>query len=167
MMPSLDLDAASARLETYILSLQNDRVTPPGPLVRSVFDLVDDAMRNDNIAHPLPAVGIIHDDEALTINDVLGEGFSQRGTGTWVFVLMCDSPVRGQGMRGPRGAMTISGILKDALNDFPVDGEADEDNPNGGACRLSVIRRKRFAPDEADVKAVCGYSLVATHPIPD
>jgi len=158
-MIAFDLDAAAQRLEIYILSLRNTAIDPDEPLALSVFDMVDEAMGTDNKAHPMTAVGMIHHDEGCDANKVLGGGYETEGVSVWSFIILC------RAMRGPRGAMTVSGLLKDGLNNFHVDGPRDEESGTGGACPLSVIRRKRFVPQKEFVKAVCGYELIATHPV--
>lgn len=152
-----DIDAMADRLSEYVLSLRNTAVDPDEPLVLEVFDVVDNAMHSDNAPHQSPRLGLLHDGITFPVNTILSGGFSQEGTSLWRMILLCDSPERLQGMRGPRGARTITKQLIDAINGWTIDEE--------GECPLSVITMMRYMPSEEQLRDECGYYLEVSHPV--
>jgi len=157
-MKAPDIDAMEDRIVARLIGLTNEFVAPTEPLVRDVFLLDDERMENDNFVHPLPSVGVLHDDEPWKGNDVLGGGYASEGNERWFLLVMCDSPKRGQGMRGPRGARSIAGQIMDSFNGWPVDAE-------DGKCPMETRQRKRFLPREAGFMASCGYILILENPV--
>lgn len=150
-----DIDAEFTRLEAYVLSLENTRTDPPEPLINEVYELFVE--RDDNAPHQSPRLGIRHDGSTWPKNNLLGKGGnSQEGASLWRLVLLVDSPIRGNGMQGPRGAKVITKQLIDALTGFSVTD--DEASP------LSIISQIRYDPLDESVKPECGYYIEATNP---
>src|SRR5207237_7403841 len=137
--------------------LVNTTVSPDEPLVRSVFNLMDEAMSNDDTPHQLPGVGIIHNEEPWEDDIVLGAGVSKEGLERWTLVFLCDSVKRGGGLRGSRGAYNGSSLLMDGLNGWEIlDG-----------CPVEVERRRRYDArnENGDLIPIAGYVIEIKHPV--
>jgi hypothetical protein len=153
-----NLEAQELALTSRLLTIVNPALTPAEPALRSVFNLIDEAMAQDETPRRLPGVGIIHDDEPWEANTLLSGGYSQPGREHWKLVVLCEAAKRDGGIRGPRGAYTISGLVIDAVT--------------GGweiaaGCPVRVDRRHRFSPRDSsgELAPIAGYVIEISHPV--
>lgn len=156
-MSAPDLEAIETALTTRLLAIQNAFVTPTEFAVRSVFNLIDEAMSGDDTPHRLPGVGIIHHDESLDVNMLLGGLVEQEGRETWQLVVLCDSPKRDGGIRGKRGAYAVSKLIVENIDGWQViDG-----------CPIRVDRRSRYNArnEQGELLPISGYVIDISHPV--
>lgn len=156
-MQAPDLETLEAALSTQLMTLENAAFDPAEPLVRSTFNLIDEAMRADDSPRRLPGVGIIHQDEVMERNRLLGGYVEQEGRETWHLVVLCDAPAGGGAMRGKRGAYSISKQIVEGLDGWQI----------ATGCPVSVDRRRRCdARDEnGELIPLAGYVIEISHPV--
>jgi hypothetical protein len=155
-MQAPDLEALETALGDYLMTLENTAVNPHEPLVRSTFNLLDEAMRTDDTPRRLPGVGIIHQEETMERNRLLGGAVEQEGRESWHLVALCDAPGGGGGVRGKRGAYGVSKQIAEGLDGWEI----------APGCPVSVDRRRRYdARDEnGELIPLAGYVIEISHP---
>jgi hypothetical protein len=158
---AFDLEAAESTLTARLLALTNTTLTPPEPLLRSCFNLLDEAMSNDDTPRRLPGCGILHDGETYESNELLGGHVAQSGRQRWKLVFVCDAAVRDGGLRGKRGAYTITKLAIEGLVD------PDDAWQIAPGIPLQVESRQRYnARDEnGELLPIAGYVVEVSHPI--
>lgn len=156
-----DLEALEAALTTRLLALVNTAVTPNEPLLRSVFNLIDEANSEDETPHRMPSCGIMHESEPFDANELLGGFITQEGRESWKLVILCDSPKRDGGMRGKRGAYTVSKLVMEGI---AVDTGTWQIAPGSP---IQVDRRNRYSArnENGELLPISGYVLDISHPV--
>lgn len=157
---AFDLDAAESALMARLFTLQNTATTPAEPLLRSVFNIMDEAMSDDETPRRLPGCGILDDDDAYAGNRLMGGHVAQEGRIKWKLLVLCDAPTRGGGMRGPRGAAKVSKQLIEGIVD-PDDGWQIS---NGVPMQLESRRRYNVRDENGELIPIAGYVVEVSHP---
>lgn len=156
-MVSPDLESLEAAISARLLAIENDLVTPAEPLILSTFNLLDEAFSNDNTPHKMPAVGILHVDEAWERNQLLGSGnVSQPGREHWKLIYYRAAPKRGEGFRGVRGLYHGSKAIIEELDGWHItDG-----------CPIQIDRRQiyRYIEENGEVLPIAGMTIDLSHP---
>ena len=152
-MNAPDLEAQETALVDLLMSLTNANFDPAEPLIRSTFNMIDEAMSDIDTPHGLPTVGLLHRDEMWNDNAILGGGIAQEGHEAWDLTLLCDSPRLDGGMRGKRGAYTISKQIMDGLS-------GQELIPDSGMYIEPTSRRRYTARNEqGELVPLAGYVI--------
>ncbi len=155
-MPAPDLETLEGALTTRLLAIVNTTLTPTEPLLRSAFNLIDEALSNDNTPRRLPGVGIMHEGEPWEENELLGGLVSQQLREQWKLFVLCDSPARDGGIRGKRGAYTVTKLIIEDIDGWQIiDG-----------CPIRIDARRRFAPrdENGELTPTSGYIIDISHP---
>jgi hypothetical protein len=154
-MEAPDLEVLEGLLSERLMAVLNTALEPEEPLLRSVFNLIDDS--EDPTPRALPAAGILHDEESWNADEILGEAVSKGGRERWKIVLLYPRPTRESGMRGKRGAYTGSKLVIEDLDGWQI----------LAGCPISVDRRTRFAPRDAngELAPLTGYVLEISHEV--
>lgn len=152
-MDAPDLEAQETALAALLMSLTNVNFDPAEPLIRSTFNMIDEAMADDDTPRPLATVGLLHRDETWEDNELLGGGIAQAGHEEWDLTLLCDAPRRDGGVRGKRGAYTISKQIMDGLS-------GQELIPGSGMYVTPTSRRRYTARNEqGELVPLAGYVI--------
>ncbi len=148
-----DLEAQEAALTDLLMSLTNANFTPPEPLVRSTFNMIDAAMTDDETPHALPTVGLMHASEEWGDNPILGGGIAQEGHEEWDMTVLCDAPRRDGGMRGKRGAYTITKQI--------LGGISGQELIPGSGMYIAPTRRRRYTArnEQGELVPLAGYVI--------
>jgi hypothetical protein len=160
---AFDIDAAENTLMARLKALQNTAITPNERLLRSVFNVEEQAMTDDETPLMLPGCGIAEGDggEQYEDNELLGGHVTQSGRMRWVLMILTDAVTRGGGLKGPRGARTVSKQVVEGLVD-PDDGwQISPGIP------MQCDRRNRYrARDEnGELIPMGGYVVEVSHPV--
>jgi hypothetical protein len=156
-VPAPDLELLESLLTERIMSLTNTAVTPPEPLARSVFNLIDEAISDDPTPRRLPGVGIVHEDEQWQPNELLGGSVFQQGREAWHLLVLCDSPTRDGGIRGKRGAYSVTKQIIEGIDGWQIiDG-----------CPIRIEHRQRYKAlnEQGELVPIAGYIVAISHPV--
>jgi hypothetical protein len=152
-----DLEALESAIATRLMEIDNTSFTPTEPLLRSVFNLIDESLSDDETPRKLPGVGILHESEDWEPDRLLGEAVAQEGRERWQLYVLCDAPNREGGMRGKRGAYNVTKQIIEDMDGWPI----------LAGCPLSIDRRHRYQArnENGELVPIAGYVLEMSHPV--